>query len=366
MSNTKLQTFTAQTTIDAADKYADTYVDFTSSLITNTFDALIDANLRQIDAYKDYISVISKDLTTYINDTKDDASVNEILNFMESLDLEKFKLIGTDFEGEPTVLELTDEGEIVEVNKDNHVVLRNDDGDLVQVGDTVTPDTSLQNTGKSFSERLFGGLFDTPLGKVVDGIGSVIKNIDIPEETNFGKILNSIKDVLAPSPAGGGQSPTYTYPAIPANDNPDDPSSNTSKVRNITNNLMEAMAIRVQQNKYSLLEEMAKMGFQRNVVDGGHIMTGFQLGIAEENQDSFEKSDLVRVKTKSKVKTKDKTKYGFLPFFKRKNKRTFKQKTNRFEVHKTKVNSKNRTSANVHYDAQVLIKFSTDYKTLES
>lgn len=72
--------------VDEASRLPDIqFPEFTAKLITDTFDAIVSANLRQTEAYIQLVQAISKDLTTYINDTKDDISGAEILEFLATL-----------------------------------------------------------------------------------------------------------------------------------------------------------------------------------------------------------------------------------------------------------------------------------------
>ena len=58
------------------------FPEFTAKLITDTFDALIAANLRQTESYISLITSVGEGLTKYINDTKDDIGGDEILQFL--------------------------------------------------------------------------------------------------------------------------------------------------------------------------------------------------------------------------------------------------------------------------------------------
>jgi len=58
------------------------YTEFTAKLITDTFDALVAANIRQTETYMELVKQLAKDLTTYINDTKDDVGGEMILQFL--------------------------------------------------------------------------------------------------------------------------------------------------------------------------------------------------------------------------------------------------------------------------------------------
>ncbi|MCB0577472.1 MAG: hypothetical protein KDC61_23125, partial [Saprospiraceae bacterium] len=75
-------------TIETAVRFGEIpFTDFTKELITGTFDAIVDANLRQMEAYVDMVQILTKDLSTYINDTKNDISLAEIQSLVESLNL---------------------------------------------------------------------------------------------------------------------------------------------------------------------------------------------------------------------------------------------------------------------------------------
>ncbi|PKP58667.1 MAG: hypothetical protein CVT88_06910 [Candidatus Altiarchaeales archaeon HGW-Altiarchaeales-1] len=58
------------------------YTEFTVKLITDTFDALVAANIRQTETYMELVKQLAKDLETYIKDTKDDIGGEMILQFL--------------------------------------------------------------------------------------------------------------------------------------------------------------------------------------------------------------------------------------------------------------------------------------------
>jgi hypothetical protein len=58
------------------------FPEFTTKLITDVFDALIAANIRQTQAYIELLQAVSKSLSEYVNDTKDDISGEMILQFL--------------------------------------------------------------------------------------------------------------------------------------------------------------------------------------------------------------------------------------------------------------------------------------------
>lgn len=58
------------------------FPEFTTKLITDTFDALVSANLRQTQAYIELVQQVSKTLTQFINDTRDDINGEQLMQFL--------------------------------------------------------------------------------------------------------------------------------------------------------------------------------------------------------------------------------------------------------------------------------------------
>lgn len=58
------------------------FPEFTSKLITDTFDALINANVRQLESYLELFKTVNQGLTKYINDTKNDVPADKIIDFL--------------------------------------------------------------------------------------------------------------------------------------------------------------------------------------------------------------------------------------------------------------------------------------------
>ncbi len=58
------------------------FPEFTAKLITDTFDALVSANLRQTEAYIELVQQISKSLTQFINETRDDINGEQLMQFL--------------------------------------------------------------------------------------------------------------------------------------------------------------------------------------------------------------------------------------------------------------------------------------------
>jgi hypothetical protein len=58
------------------------FPEFTAKLITDTFDALVSANLRQTESYLELIKAVALSLEQYINETKDDIGGDMILQML--------------------------------------------------------------------------------------------------------------------------------------------------------------------------------------------------------------------------------------------------------------------------------------------
>lgn len=58
------------------------FPEFTAKLITDTFDALVAANIRQTQAYIELVQQVAKTLTQYINDTRDDINGEQLMQFL--------------------------------------------------------------------------------------------------------------------------------------------------------------------------------------------------------------------------------------------------------------------------------------------
>lgn len=58
------------------------FPEFTTKLVTDVFDALVSANIRQTQSYVELLQAVSKSLSEYINNTKDDIGGEEILQFL--------------------------------------------------------------------------------------------------------------------------------------------------------------------------------------------------------------------------------------------------------------------------------------------
>lgn len=116
------------------------FPEFTTKLITDVFDALISANIRQTEAYVELLQQVAKSLKDYINDTQDDINGEQILQFLatvlppantESGDATKVKVGETLVAGDVTALNNALEVTDADIADDNQVAAA---GQLDQAG----------------------------------------------------------------------------------------------------------------------------------------------------------------------------------------------------------------------------------------
>lgn len=74
--------------IDTAARFGDIpFVEFTQELITGVFDSLVESHILQVEQYSEFIQTLTQDLSSYINNTQDGVSFDEIADFVLKYDL---------------------------------------------------------------------------------------------------------------------------------------------------------------------------------------------------------------------------------------------------------------------------------------
>lgn len=77
-------------TLDTAARFGEIpFVDFTRELVTGTFDCLVEAHLEQMETYSSFLSSLTQDISTYINNTVDNVSFSDISDFLLNYQLPK-------------------------------------------------------------------------------------------------------------------------------------------------------------------------------------------------------------------------------------------------------------------------------------
>jgi hypothetical protein len=163
------------------------FPEFTCKLITDVFDALISANLRQMTAHAEFLSSTAKTLQGFINDTKDDISAEELLSFL-------IKLLPNDNDGTLLTKENTQTISQEDRKKINDA-LSVTDGDEVIQGNVITTTESVTYADmfgeicKAAAIRIAANKYDLLLKMMKMGLmrlvvesGSIETNLDFKTE----------------------------------------------------------------------------------------------------------------------------------------------------------------------------------------
>jgi hypothetical protein len=252
------------------------FPEFTTKLVSDVFDALVSANLRQQQAYIELLRAATGELSTYINETKDDIAPEELLEFLSAV---------------------------------------------------APPD----NPGP-----------DSPPTKVLTGNTLTTEEI---EELNIA--------LKVPSGALGKDDANKDISnevVISETETLDD-----DKVLTI----MDAVAIRLAANKYTLLEGMVKQGMLRLVVEGGVIQTRLNFRAFSTSSSTRDTHDAHRGTYAFRKKRKS---AGFAAMFANTRQAT---KYTRINVSTIDTKTQEASRSTVDIFGEVVINFRTDYLPLD-
>lgn len=196
--------------IDTASRFGDIpFVEFTQELITGVFDSLVQAHVLQMEEYADFVNSLTTSLSTYINNTVDNVSFDQVTDFILNYDL-------------PAVsdTELT-------------AILG-----ALESPTSATAAPTPNATAPTTTDTWWGGLINAVAPVVTD----LVDKIEDPTEVAALNALHKYNEGILTTV------PNY-------------------------NQLKEAIATLIASNKYSLLQNMARQGMMRLVVTEGEIET---------------------------------------------------------------------------------------------
>lgn len=230
--------------IDTAARFGEIpFVEFTKELVTGVFDSLVEAHILQMEEYANFVNSLTTDLSTYINNTQDGVTFDQISDFVLAYEL-------------PSV----------------------DNDDLTEVlgqlqAPTGSPTPANPNPAQpATTDTWWGGLING-LAPAVSGLVDKIKD---PTEIAGLNALNQYnQDVLA----GASTITVPTYKQI-----------------------HDAIAALITSNKYGLLQTMAKQGMMRLVVTEGEIETKITFSTWNNSTSGSSTDDKVKDRTKTKDK----------------------------------------------------------------
>lgn len=180
------------------------FPEFTSKLLTDTFDSLIRLNTKQTENYIELLERSSMSIRDFINDTKDGVSDQDVLDFAKSVWPDSF-----------------------------------DETD--QLSETNTLDSILTSKNNDDDDKVSTG--NTDALEVTDSEGTVISSALVETDT----------------------------------------------IANQKNEIIDVVKSKISGNKYTLLQEIVKMGVQRIVVENGIIETKLFFEV-ESKSESVRKS----------------------------------------------------------------------------
>ena len=74
--------------IDTAARFGEIpFVEFTKELVTGVFDSLVEAHILQMEEYATFVNSLTQDLSTYINNTQDNVTFDQISDFVLNYEL---------------------------------------------------------------------------------------------------------------------------------------------------------------------------------------------------------------------------------------------------------------------------------------
>ena len=232
--------------IDTAARFGEIpFVEFTKELVTGVFDSLVEAHVLQMEEYAAFVNSLTQDLSTYINNTQDNVSFDQISDFVLNYELPAID------------------------NTDLTAALN-----LLQPPTATTLAPTNAGTAPATTDTWWGGL----INGLAPAVAGLVDKINDPSEVAGLQALNNYNNqVLQGVAAAQRAMPKY------------------EEIRN-------AIAALVTSNKYSLLQTMARQGMMRLVVTEGEIET--KITFSTWNNSTTTSSVDNRIKDRTKTKEK--------------------------------------------------------------
>ncbi len=291
--------------IDNASRFGDIpFVEFTKELVTGVFDSLVDAHILQMEEYANFVNSLTQDLSTYINNTKDNVSFEQVADFVTSYEL-------------PEVDQTAVTAALAHL----------------QSPDTTIPELAEPGTGApATASTWWGGL----INGLAPAVTSLVDKLGSPADAAKYKALTDYNDaVLAGTAIAERKAPNY-------------------------NEIYDAVASLIASSKYGLLQTMAKQGVMRLVVTEGEIET--KITFSTWNNSSRGKETKEKVRNKNLNKKKSHAGINVLGLFSARKKDKNVNRT--VTVNTAKSYQRDSSGTRVDIFGRVLIRFKTDYAPL--
>lgn len=311
------------------------FAEFTSDLISKTFEAIIDANLKQTESFINLVKEMTKSLSAYINDTKLEITNQEVLDHLGSLP--KF----VDDAGQPIL--------------DQASTLTPQAPVTLAMSESVLP-TALNAINQNFTS-----------GQLVSTIIQAAGNPAITSLLKDG--LGMVKGLL---------SNTQLATVFPVTSHPDyyDPNALTSLLTGTTpavantavaigapaiTKLYDSVAEVIAGDKYALLQEMVKLGVLRLVVTDGVIRTSLTFSSFERSSKSSSSYEKHSETIKDKYKQRQAPSRGILKLIRNRPLEKTKKTERDVHVQTTSEQSASSQGTTISIFGGVEIRFKTDY-----
>lgn len=228
--------------IDTAARFGEIpFVEFTKELVTGVFDSLVDAHVLQMEEYANFVNSLTQDLSTYINNTQDNVTFDQISDFVLN-----YELPNVDATALTTAL-----------------------NQLQPPSSTTAAPPA--GSPPATTDTWWGGLING-LAPAVAGLVDKVKD---PSEVAGLEALNAYNDQVMNGVAMASRTiPSYV------------------EIRN-------AIAALITSNKYGLLQTMAKQGMMRLVVTEGEIETKITFSTWNSSSSGSSTDDKVKDKTRT-------------------------------------------------------------------
>lgn len=287
--------------IDTAARFGEIpFVEFTKDLVTGVFDALVEAHILQMEEYANFVSTVSQDLTTYINNTQDNVSFDQISDFILNYDLPK-----VDENALNTVLTA------LQTSTGNPTIAQ--------------PDATQPATASTW----WGGLINA----LSPAVTSLVDKINDPSKIAGLEAVDKYnKDVLAGA--------TATVPSY--------------------KQIHDSVAALIASNKYAVLQNIIKQGMMRLVVTEGEIETKITFSTWNTSTSGSEATHSDN--TKTKVKNKVGAGFSFLGMFGASAKHKTKKRI--VTINTAKSYQRDTSGTKVDIFGRVVVRFKTDYAPL--
>ena len=287
--------------IDTAARFGDIpFVDFTKDLVTGVFDSLVEAHVLQMEEYAEFVNSLTQDLSTYINNTQDGVSFEDITSFVQNYDLPQI---------------------------DNDALVSALEQLEAPTGSPTPADPNPANPATT--DTWWGGL----INGLAPAVSNLVDKINDPSEIAGLQALDDYNNNVLD---GAGLLVVPSYKQI-----------------------HDAIAALITSNKYGLLQTIAKQGAMRLVVTEGEVETKITFSTWNNSSRSHSGGQ----SGKKKIKIKDKQKRGvFGRIFKGRDKTKTKSRT--ITVNTAKSYQRDSSGTKVDIFGRVLIKFKTDYAPL--